>query len=90
MLAPLVLAAVLLVGTNGQTMTRQNCNSAGHEAVIQADADAFIAGFFAFHETNDNGVGCGEIRTGGILKFLLIVNIVFHFIYRVYSILKVQ
>lgn len=64
---PLVLAAVLLVQTYGQTMNHQTCNrEGGHRAIIQPEADAFIAGFFSFHLANDNGVGCGEIRTSGM------------------------
>ncbi|XP_053375882.1 uncharacterized protein LOC123533311 isoform X2 [Mercenaria mercenaria] len=67
---PLLLAAVLLVHTDGQTMNRQNCaGGAGHEAVIQPDADAFIAGFFAFHEAGENGVGCGNIRTSAMQSY---------------------
>lgn len=63
---PLLLAAILLAHTDGQqTLEHESCDrTRGHQAVIQPDADAFIAGLFSFHQRGENGAGCGDIETG--------------------------
>lgn len=48
------------------------CSTTSNQVVIQADADAFIAGFFAMHGSASNGVGCGSINTGGELYSIVL------------------
>ena len=66
------LLTLLLVGAisnhvTSQTMEAETCSrAAGHEAIIQPDAQAFIAGFFFMHTPAEGSAfGCGNIFTGG-------------------------
>jgi len=72
----LLTLAVVLAFADGQTsMQGQTCDQmAGHRAVIQPDADAFIAGFFSMHSAGDNGVGCGNVRSGGVYTIFILLS----------------
>ena len=68
------LLALFLIGTilnhvTCQMMAAKTCSrGAGHEAIIQPDAQAFIAGFFTMHTTVEGSAfGCGDIYSGGEL-----------------------
>lgn len=68
LLATLVLLANL---RQSSALREMVCSTTRHQAIIQPDADAFIAGFFAMHNSGNNGVGCGSINTMGEYSFSL-------------------
>ena len=72
-LALLVLGTILNHVTS-QTIGGETCSRAkGHEAVIQPDAQAFIAGFFAMHNSREGSAfGCGDIYSGRMYIFFFI------------------
>lgn len=68
----LLATLVLLANLHQSSALREMvCSTARHQAIIQPDADAFIAGFFAMHNSGNNGVGCGSINTMGEYSFSL-------------------
>ena len=67
-LLTLLLLGTLLNHVIGQTIQAETCSrAAGHEALIQPNADALIAGFFSMHNHRDGSAfGCGDIYSGGM------------------------
>ena len=65
----LFLIGTLLNHVTCQLMETKTCSrGAGHETIIQPDAQAFIAGFFTMHTTVEGSAfGCGDIYSGGKL-----------------------
>lgn len=63
----LLCVAVLVLGNicGCLAMREMVCSTTSNQVVIQPNADAFIAGFFAMHGSGANGVGCGAIATQG-------------------------
>ena len=68
-LLTLFLFGIILNHVTCQSMEAKTCSrAAGHEAIIQPDAQAFIAGFFTMHSTVEgSSFGCGDIYSGGKL-----------------------